>query len=108
MIICSNCGADTTHKDCKCSEREESSKVKPKTIPKKKFHNVQNPKHYHSKSVDPIAIMKQTFTKEELRGFFRGNLLKYQMRYQEKGGVEDLEKGMFYLRELIDLESEKE
>lgn len=72
------------------------------------FHKVQNPQHYHSKGLDPITIMKQTFTKEELRGFFRGNLLKYQMRYLEKGGVTDLEKGMYYLRELIELESDSE
>lgn len=72
------------------------------------FHNVQNPKHYHSKGLDPITVMKQTFSKEELRGFFRGNVLKYEMRYQEKGGVTDLEKAAFYLRELIELENDSE
>lgn len=34
--------------------------------------------------------------------FFRGNIIKYVMRYEGKNGKEDLEKAKWYLQYLID------
>lgn len=38
---------------------------------------------------------------EEFRGFCKGNIFKYVTRYQQKNGVEDLEKAQTYLNRLI-------
>ena len=32
-------------------------------------------------------------TKEEVVGFYKGNIIKYVTRYQDKNGIEDLEIG---------------
>lgn len=66
--------------------------------------NPIKPDHYHKKGLDPIAVMKQTFFPAEVRGFYKGNILKYIMRYQNKNGLEDLKKLQEYVQLLIELE----
>ena len=41
------------------------------------------------------------------RGFLKGNVMKYVFRYEQKNGVEDLQKARWYLERLIG-EVEKE
>lgn len=72
----------------------------------KSKEEITRPKHYHGNGLEPIEVMKRIFTKEELRGFYRGNILKYSMRYQDKGGREDLIKLRDYTNMLIELEGE--
>jgi hypothetical protein len=48
------------------------------------------------------------FPKEQVKGFLRINALKYLVRYDEKGGVDDLEKAMNYTQMLKDLEKLEE
>jgi len=66
---------------------------------------VNRPNHYHKGGIDVIKYMEMKFPKEQLVGFHRGNALKYLMRYQDKGGVEDLRKAEFYIKKLIELEA---
>lgn len=40
-------------------------------------------------------------TKEQVQGFYVGNVMKYITRYQGKNGVEDLKKARTYLDRLI-------
>lgn len=63
---------------------------------------VTNPSHY--KGIQPIDVMRNNFTRDEFRGFLKGNVLKYVMRYQDKGGLDDLKKAEQYLKWLIDFE----
>ncbi|MCH5463215.1 DUF3310 domain-containing protein [Lactobacillus sp. LC28-10] len=37
----------------------------------------------------------------QVRGFYKGNVIKYLTRYQDKNGIEDLEKAETYLDRLI-------
>ena len=37
-------------------------------------------------------------------GFLDGNVVKYVVRYRDKGGIEDLEKAKHYLEKLIETE----
>ena len=60
--------------------------------------------HYEKLGIEPIEVMRQWFTPEELRGFYRGNILKYIGRYRNKGGAQDLKKAQWYLGELLQLE----
>lgn len=41
---------------------------------------------------------------EQARGFLKGNVLKYLVRYEDKGGMDDLLKANEYLRRLIEFE----
>lgn len=43
-------------------------------------------------------------TKEQVQGFYVGNVMKYITRYQGKNGVEDLKKARTYLDRLIEFE----
>lgn len=64
----------------------------------------RRPAHY-TRGIEPIDYMRSRFTAAELRGFLRGNALKYLSRYTAKGGVADLQKCRVYLDWLIDHES---
>lgn len=44
-------------------------------------------------------------TKEEVVGFYKGNIIKYVTRFEQKNGVEDLDKAMTYLNRLKKFES---
>lgn len=43
-------------------------------------------------------------TEDEVRGFYKGNVIKYLTRYQNKNGIEDLEKAQTYLGQLTKFE----
>lgn len=47
---------------------------------------------------------KGLITKEQVRGFLKGNALKYLVRYEYKGGMDDLIKAHEYLTRLIAFE----
>ena len=65
---------------------------------------INKPSHYHSNGIDVIGFAEAQFSKEELKGFYRINVIKYSTRYDKKGTPEDdLQKADFYLRKLIEL-----
>jgi Protein of unknwon function (DUF3310) len=65
------------------------------------------PDHYHKGGIDVIGFSEAQFNKDELRGFYRINCLKYITRFDRKGGVEDIKKASFYLNKLLELEESK-
>ena len=67
--------------------------------------NVNNPKHYNSGAVECINGIEAALSGEELRGYFKGNILKYVWRERYKNGVEDLKKAQWYLTRLLDHEA---
>jgi hypothetical protein len=67
---------------------------------------IERPEHYHRNGIDVIQFSKLQFAKEELKGFYRINILKYVTRYDRKNGMEDLKKAADYLNMLIELEEE--
>lgn len=68
--------------------------------------NVNKPDHYTSSSIESIDYIRSILSKDEFIGWLRGNISKYLHRYKYKNGVEDLKKAEFYLKLLIDIESE--
>lgn len=62
------------------------------------------PSHYEKLVLDPLEIMFSNFSREEYIGFLKGNILKYLLRYESKGGVDDLLKCKSYLDMLIAVE----
>jgi hypothetical protein len=68
--------------------------------------NFETPEHYERNGIDVIGFAELQFPKEERKGFYRINILKYVTRYDRKNGLEDLKKAADYLNMLIELEEQ--
>lgn len=55
---------------------------------------------------DSMDLIAKILGKEQFKGFLRGNALKYLIRYELKGGTDDLFKAMDYIERLANLEDE--
>ena len=65
--------------------------------------NVNNPSHYQGRyGMQSIDALRNFMTPEQLKGFYLGNALKYQLRFQKKNGLEDLKKARKNLEWLIE------
>lgn len=58
--------------------------------------------HYKDKAVQPWAAMEAWMTPEAFRGFLKGNVIKYIAREDAKGGLQDLQKAMHYMKKLME------
>lgn len=58
---------------------------------------VNHPDHYNSDRIEAIEGIRAALSDDELRGFIKGNVLKYLWRESHKNGVEDLQKANWYL-----------
>lgn len=64
---------------------------------------VNNPSHYQGKfGLEAIDVVRNFMTTEEIRGFYKGNALKYILREAKKNGLEDLKKARKNLDWLIE------
>ena len=64
--------------------------------------NVNHPSHYTDGSIECIEAIEAQLSKEEYRGYLKGNIAKYLWREKHKGGVESLKKAEWYLKRLIE------
>ena len=63
---------------------------------------VNSPEHYRQGGIEAIDAIKASMTREEFKGYLRGNAQKYLWRYRHKGKpVEDLRKAKWYLDRLL-------
>lgn len=63
---------------------------------------------YKKHPIQPFDVIKQCFSFEERKGFYRGNVLKYIMRMNDKGQEEnDAKKALAYCQELANVYEEK-
>lgn len=58
------------------------------------------PNHYNKGNKDLIEMWYQTMPIEQFRGAMKSNIIKYTMRYENKNGIEDLNKAMEYIERL--------
>lgn len=63
---------------------------------------INKPDHYHKGGFDIYEILQAKFSPEWYRGFCMGNVIKYDLRHEMKGGVEDLKKARFNQDRLIE------
>jgi len=62
-----------------------------------------NPDHYKiSDGVQCIDFIEASMTKDEFRGYLRGNILKYIFRCYKKNGIEDIRKSEWFIKKLIE------
>lgn len=63
---------------------------------------VCHPKHYNQGGIECIdAIKAATVGKTGIQAFCVGNAIKYLFRYEEKNGLQDVEKAKWYIERLI-------
>jgi hypothetical protein len=63
---------------------------------------INHPQHYNTNSLEAIDIICASMTEEEFKGYLKGNILKYLIRYKHKGHPDvDLKKARWYLDKLI-------
>jgi hypothetical protein len=62
---------------------------------------VNHPSHYVDGGIECIEAIEAQLSPEEFEGYLRGCCIKYQWRWRNKGGVQDLEKCRWYLDRLI-------
>ena len=62
---------------------------------------VNSPSHYSHGEIECIDAIAAALTPDELKGFVKGNVIKYLWWTEHKGGLEDLEKARWYLDYLI-------
>lgn len=67
-------------------EKRDMHKDTKEDTPKDTMHD----KHYRNAVVEPILVMQDFFSREELIGFLKGNILKYRLRMGHKGTEEDM------------------
>ena len=63
--------------------------------------NVNSPSHYTQAGIECIDAIEASMTKEEFKGYLKGNIQKYVWRYELKNGVEDVKKAQWYLNRLV-------
>lgn len=63
--------------------------------------NVNKPEHYQGE-IQCIEAIEAAMSHEEFIGYLRGNIFKYNWRYRNKNGIEDLRKAEWYLQKLIE------
>lgn len=64
--------------------------------------NVSHPAHYQgADGMETIDVIRN-FTGPHYVGYLHGNAIKYVLRYEKKNGIEDLEKAIWYLTELLE------
>ncbi|ANT41116.1 nucleotide kinase [Bacillus phage Aurora] len=94
----------TSMKDLLCDKCRYEEKVKRDNESDNRKEDIINkPNHYHDNGVDPISIGEKLFTKEEMNGFYKMNMLKYWCRAGKKDNnskEQDLKKYEFYRNKL--------
>lgn len=68
---------------------------------------INSPNHYADSTIECIDAMEAMMTPEQFIGYLRGNVFKYQWRYEKKNGIEDLKKAKWYLERLTEKVAEK-
>lgn len=65
------------------------------------------PSYYQQNGQDLIDHLSEIFNADMFIGFMTGNIFKYLTRWQQKNGIEDLEKAQVYLNRLIKFEKQQ-
>ena len=63
--------------------------------------------HYAKHNPEPWDVYADWFGREGFTGYMRGTIVKYLVRYPDKGGLEDLLKARHFLDKLIEFETPK-
>lgn len=88
VVTCDDRDAGTFNRICNTIEHREE---------------VNHPKRYAGGKYECIDVMTDVFGVDAVRNFCKLNAFKYIWREQNKNGVEDIKKAVWYLNKLIEL-----
>ena len=71
-----------------------------------KHDPVNHPSHYTQGSIECIQAMEAAYGKEVVMHFCMGNAFKYQWRFADKNGEEDIKKAQWYQNKFMELHKE--
>ena len=75
---------------------EFEEKNKPVGLAPKQLNEFVRPNHYkmtiNGQTIEVMDILKAILTPEEMRGFNKGNIIKYILRERNKNGIADIKK----------------
>ena len=66
---------------------------------------VNHPKHYNQGNIECIDAMVAAYGKEAVVNFCSLNAFKYVWRSRDKNGIEDIDKAIWYLNKVKELNS---
>ncbi len=69
--------------------------------------NINHPAHYETGKFECIDVMLETQGKEAVKAFCVCNAFKYIYRHNNKNGIEDVKKAVWYLNKYIELEEDE-
>ena len=69
--------------------------------------SVNHPSHYDTGKFECIDVMVETQGVDSVKEFCLCNAFKYLYRCRRKNGLEDVQKAVWYLNKLIELEGVK-
>lgn len=62
------------------------------------FDPVQRPAHYNQGGIECIDAIREALGDDGFKAYCLGNVMKYCWRHKHKGGQQDLQKALFYMR----------
>ena len=84
------------------SAKKPTSKTNKQVEQPKPLEDIVNhPSHYTTGGIECIDGICAALTKEELRGYLKGNIIKYVWRERNKAQLTDLRKAQWYLNRLV-------
>ena len=69
---------------------------------------VNHPNHYNQGGVECIDVMIETQGVEAVKNFCVCNAFKYLWRHNQKNGIEDLKKSLWYIDKYFELEESQD
>lgn len=63
--------------------------------------HVNHPDHYHPGQYEVIKVMEEYFGHDAVKNFCLLNAFKYISRAQQKNGIEDINKAVWYLHYIV-------
>lgn len=66
---------------------------------------VLSPPHYASGGIETIDYIRDCLSKDEMRGYCWGNVIKYTSRWTRKDQIQDLNKAKVYIDWMIENEN---
>ena len=72
----------------------------PRSKKKPEISNI-NPAHYRKGGLEVIDILEAKLSPEEFKGVCKGFAIKYILRADMKGGLEDYQKAQWYINKLV-------
>lgn len=66
--------------------------------------SVNHPAHYNQGKYECIDVMEDVFGEEAVKHFCMLNAFKYIWRANQKNGIEDVKKAIFYMEKMVEME----